>query len=107
MSPICPTCGCSLVRLGIDRAGAATYEYLGEQLLFCCSGCLAIFKEDPERFLDEIRDWIVCPTCLAEKPKELTVAINHQGRKVHFCRCPGCVEEFKRRPEELLARLAA
>lgn len=53
-SPICPTCGCSLVRLKITRADAASYLHDGE---------------------------------------------------VHFCRCPCCVEEFKRRPDELLAQL--
>ena len=106
MTPICPACGCSLVRLGIARADAPAYEYRGEALLFCCSGCIEVFKGDPERYLEEIRDWVVCPTCLAEKPKQLTVSIEHEG-EVHCCRCPGCVTEFRRRPEELLGRLAA
>jgi hypothetical protein len=56
MSPICPTCGCSLVRLDLKREDAARYE--------------------------------------------------HRGEEVRFCRCPHCVEEFHRRPAELLARLA-
>jgi YHS domain-containing protein len=107
MTPICPACGCSLVRLGIDRASGTAYDHEGEELLFCCSGCVDVFKQAPERHLEELRDWVVCPTCLAEKPKKLTVAIDYLGRRIHFCRCPGCVTEFRRRPDELLARLAA
>ncbi len=106
MSPICPTCGCSLVRLEIATDTAPSYEHDGKRLLFCCQACLGLFSEHPERYLDEIRDWIVCPTCLAEKPKHLAVSIEHEGEAVWFCRCPCCVEEFERRSGELLARLA-
>ncbi len=105
MSPICPTCGCSLVRLGIERKGATSHMHEGEELLFCCKGCLEIFENDPLRYLDEIRDWIVCPTCLAEKPKAMTVSILHEEQEVHFCRCPYCVDEFRKRPDQLLAQL--
>lgn len=105
MSPICPTCGCSLVRLDIEREDAARYEHRGAEL-FCCQGCVELFREDPDTYLEEIRDWVVCPTCLAEKPKHLTVSISHEGHEVRFCRCPRCRDEFHRRPAELLARLA-
>jgi YHS domain-containing protein len=107
LSPICPTCGCSLVRLGIGREQAASREHDGERLLFCCEGCAERFDGDPKRYLAEISGWIVCPTCLAEKPQELTVSITHGGREIRFCRCPGCAEEFLKRPDELLARLRA
>lgn len=107
VSPICPTCGCSLVRLGINRGEAARTERGGREFLFCCQGCADLFGENPDQFLDEIRDWIVCPTCLAEKPKHLTVSISHEGQQVHFCRCPCCVDEFRRRPAELLECLSA
>lgn len=107
MSPICPTCGCSLVRLGIKRENAASYEYEGQELLFCCQRCAELFREKPDMYLEEIRDWIVCPTCLAEKPKHLTVSIVHDRQQIHFCRWPCCVEEFEKRPDELLERLQA
>lgn len=63
---ICPTSGCSLVRLGIPRADAVTASYEGEKRYFCCQDCA------------DLRDWIVCPTCLAEKPRSLSVPIEHQ-----------------------------
>ena len=40
ITPICPTCGCSLVRLGISKDKAATYSYSGEEYHFCCRGAL-------------------------------------------------------------------
>lgn len=105
MTPICPACGCSLVRLGVSRERAARLEYRGEELLFCCEGCVETFRRDPATYLEQIEGWIVCPSCLAEKPAEMTVSIEHEGDEVRFCRCPGCVEAFRRRPEELLERL--
>jgi len=105
-SPICPYCGCSLARLGIAREAATAFIYEGEELLFCCEGCLDGFQMDPDRYLAEIRELIVCPSCLAEKPRHLAVAIEHGGEPVYFCRCPHCVERFEQDPEPLLARLA-
>lgn len=105
-SPICPFCGSSLVRLGISREKATRHDYEGEEFLFCCQGCLDGFLADPAQYVAEVSDWVVCPTCLAEKPKQLTVSIDHKGREVLFCRCPCCVEEFLRQPADLLAKLA-
>ena len=106
LSPICPTCGCSLIRLEISREDATRIEHDGREVLFCCQGCADLFAENPDQYLDEIRDWIVCPTCLAEKPEHLTVSITHEGQQVHFCRCPCCLDEFRKRPAELLGRLS-
>jgi YHS domain-containing protein len=105
-SPICPTCGCSLVRLGISRPQATAHVHQGREWLFCCEGCLELFKEQPEAYLAEVEDWIVCPTCLAEKPKAMTVSLKHEGTAIHFCRCPCCLEEFQKDPGALLEKLA-
>jgi len=74
---ICPTCNCSLVRLGIAPDKAATYSHNGEKLYFCCQGCADVFiaSTDPQKYLDEIKDLIVCPSCLGEKPPELAVKL--------------------------------
>lgn len=64
-----------------------------------------MFKEKPSAYLAEIADWIVCPTCLAEKPRALAISIEHEGSPVYFCRCPCCVSEFEKDPERVLARL--
>lgn len=105
-SPICPYCSCSLARLEISREQATRFNHGGQELLFCCQGCLDAFQADPSRYLAEIEDWIVCPTCLAEKPRDLAVSIEHEGELVYFCRCPHCLEQFDKEPGRLLARLA-
>lgn len=104
---LCPTCGCSLVRLGIPRADAAREIHDGQEFLFCCEGCLELFREDPRRYVSEVSDWVVCPACLAEKPKALTVTVAHNGETIHFCRCPCCIDAFQKDPEKLLRRLSA
>lgn len=104
---VCPGCGCSLARLGIDRDQAVTFDYEGGTLRFCCEGCLGVFNEDPERVLAEIRDVVVCPSCLGEKHISRTAALEHEGAVVMLCRCPRCAEAFRNDPERLLQRLAA
>ena len=79
-TPICPTCGCSLVRLGISNAQASVYYHNDEKYLFCCKGCVDLFVTDPEKFLEESRELIVCPSCLAEKPPDQAVTIKIEGQ---------------------------
>jgi YHS domain-containing protein len=107
VNPICPACGCSLVRLEVSLEDAPRLDYGGTELRFCCEGCRELFSARPEEHLAEIAGWIVCPACLAEKPQRLTVTVEHEGQEVRLCRCPGCRQEFERRPAELLERLAA
>ena len=104
---ICPTCNFSLVRLGITSDKAARYSHDGKEYYFCCQGCVDLFSTstDPQKYLNEIEDLIVCPSCLAEKPPELAVKLEIEGQEVHFCRCPHCYESFKKHPDFYTARL--
>jgi YHS domain-containing protein len=106
LTPICPGCGCSLVRLKVKRDRAASLVHNGEEHLFCCEGCVEVFRESPDRFLEEIHDVVVCPGCLAEKHISQTVELEHEGAVVRLCRCPHCAEAFKRDPNRLLQRVA-
>ena len=101
---ICPTCGCSLVRLGYAQ-DAISYSYDGEDYFFCCQDCVDTFAADPQKHLQETKDLIVCPTCLAEKLPEFTVTLVHDGQEIQFCRCPFCKNEFQKAPEYYLRRL--
>ena len=38
-TPICPTCGCSLARLGVRREDAARGRYEGNEYRFCSGRC--------------------------------------------------------------------
>lgn len=102
---ICPTCGCSLVRLGISRDKAATCHYRGSEQYFCCQGCVDLFVNDPEKCLLETKDLIVCPTCLAEKHASDAVSFVIDDREVFFCRCPYCADVFRKQPDFYIRRL--
>jgi len=104
-SLICPTCGCSLVRLGITPNPSLSVRHEDIEYFFCCSGCRDLFIHDPKRCLQETASLEVCPVCLAEKPASHAVRVEHAGRVFHFCRCPQCLEEFHRRPAYYVDRL--
>lgn len=103
---ICPLCGCSLVRLRISKEKSVIYTYNGKEYRFCCNGCLDIFKTDPEKYLEEIRNLVICPVCLKEKPMQWTTKIDHEGMNIYFCRCPHCEDQFKKKPDYYIKRLA-
>lgn len=103
-SVLCPTCGCSLVRLGISREMASHATHADIEHHFCCEGCADIFRSDPDRYPAQIADVVVCPGCLAEKPVPVTVAFEHAGRTINLCGCPHCETALKRDPDGLLAR---
>lgn len=104
-TPICPSCGCSLARLGLKDADVVRHRHAGTEYRFCCRGCLEIFTRNPDKYIQEICDVVVCPSCLAEKPRAWAVSYEHEGTTVHFCRCPHCLDAFKRDPDRLLRRL--
>ena len=105
-APICPACGCSLVRLGISKDNAVSYRYREKQYWFCCAGCLELFKSQAEQLLKETADLVVCPVCLAEKPISATVALNINTIIFNFCRCPHCLDVFKQDQDYFIKRLA-
>ena len=102
---ICPTCGCSLVRLGVTEDQSVAHLHDGTEHHFCCQGCLDLFMADPNKYLAETSDLIVCPTCLAEKPRCVAAKLNVAGQDVYFCRCPYCAEAFQKNPSYYLQRL--
>ncbi len=102
---ICPTCGCSLVRLGISKDKATVHRHDGEEHYFCCQGCIDLFVTDPAKCLQETSQLIVCPTCLAEKPLQWAAQLNVAGKDVYFCRCPYCAEVFQKDPDYYMKRL--
>ncbi len=81
---ICPTCGCSLVRLGVTKDKATSYRHHRQEYHFCCQGCVDLFITDPEEHLQETNNPIVCPTCLAEKPLNTAVKVKIAIRRCTF-----------------------
>ncbi len=95
---ICPTCGCSLVRLGISKDKANTYGHEGKEYFFCCQGCVDVFAANPKKRLEETKDLIVCPTCLAENPHNRLSPWSTTGRKFTFAAVRIAWTCFKRAP---------
>jgi YHS domain-containing protein len=92
--------------LGISNAQAVRYEYPSISYVFCCQGCLKLFKQAPQLYLKETTDIVVCPTCLTEKPIAYTQTIQFDGKALHFCRCPYCLDTINKNPRDYLDRLA-
>ena len=104
-TPICSTCGCSLIRLGITKEMAVCSSYKGKKCWFCCEGCLKVFKTNPEGLLKETSNLSVCPVCLAEKPINKTVEHEFNGVLFNFCRCPYCLDVFNQDQDYFIKRL--
>ena len=99
-------CGCSLVRLGVTAEQSPAYRHEGEEHRFCCQPCLDLFAKNPMKYLEETKDLIVYPTCLAEKPRKWAAMLKVGDQEVWFCRCPYCAEVFETNPNYYLSRLA-
>ncbi|MGR9117403.1 MAG: YHS domain-containing protein [Gammaproteobacteria bacterium] len=106
ITPICPACGCSLIRLGIAQTKAVSYHYREKRYWFCCEGCLELFKTNPEQLLNETSNLTVCPVCLAEKPIKNTVEHAFNGTLFNFCQCHHCLDVFNQDQEYFIKRLA-
>jgi len=91
--------------LGISEDKASKGSYNGNELYFCCDGCTDLFVNDPEKYIKETSDLIVCPTCLAEKPRNSATKLNVEGQDVYFCHCPHCMDLYKKDPEFYINRL--
>ena len=102
---ICTTCGCSLVRLGISEQQVVSFQFKSVLLFYCCQGCLTLFQQNPDMYLEETSDIVVCPTCLSEKPIASTVAILIEDQKLNFCRCPYCLDTFNKNRQYYVDRL--
>jgi len=88
-------------------------DWEGQRVYFCCAGCPAKFKADPnphfQQFaaegvvLENVQD--ACPVSGEKLGGHGTPAhVDHHGRRVMFC-CDGCVPEFTKDPEKYLAAL--
>jgi YHS domain-containing protein len=50
------------------------HEYKGQEVKFCCKGCLKDFNKDPDKFMKKLED--------AQKGKKTKGAVNsHKGHK--------------------------
>jgi YHS domain-containing protein len=108
-----PQTTCPVMGGAIDKK--VYTDYKGKRIYFCCPGCIATFKKDPEKYLKVLSDkgesvevikklkpQTLCPV-MGEKIDK-TVYIDYQGKRVYFC-CEGCITTFKENPEKYLKKI--
>lgn len=105
-TPICPGCLSSLVRLGMHKSTGVAHNYHGREYYFCSRGCVDVFEQDGERYLQELKDLIVCPVCLGERYIRSARLAVVEGSIYYTCRAPRCQEYFEEAPDFYLKRLA-
>jgi YHS domain-containing protein len=94
------------------KASTSVIDYKGKSFYFCCEGCPAEFKKDPDKYLaqtefkdrrptqEEVGKEALC-TVMNHKFKinANTPVIDYHGKSFYFC-CEGCPSEFKQNPEK-------
>lgn len=102
----CPVSGKALNK-------AVFVDHQGQRVYFCCQGCPAAFKADPETYYAQFeKDGVevenIQTTCPVSGEKlgghgEAT-SVTYKGRTVKFC-CSACKKPFAQEPEKYLAKL--
>jgi len=80
----------------------------GCRIYVCCPGCDDTILENPQRYIDKMKaDGITlyrlqthCP--IMDFPINRDLYHDHDGQRIYIC-CPGCIDEIKARPEEIIA----
>ena len=102
---------CPVMDFNFDvKASTAVIDYKGKSFYFCCEGCPAEFKKDPDKYLaqTEFRDRRPTPEEIGKEAKcavmnhkfkitANTPVIDYHGKSFYFC-CEGCPAEFKKNP---------
>lgn len=107
------TCVVSGDKLG-SMGDAVDYVHGGRLIRFCCNGCIADFKSDPDKFLEMIDAAVVarnadsypltkCPVSGDALGGEMGDPVEYVfgARLVRFC-CKGCVKDFEKNPQTYL-----
>jgi YHS domain-containing protein len=100
--------------LGNDVNKSVYTDYQGNRIYFCCAGCIDAFNEDPQAYLQKMKDegvellklnpQSVCPV----SGKNLTnkdVYSDYESRRVYFC-CNSCKAAFEKDPAKYLKVLS-
>ena len=87
----------------VDPASApARTTYAGSQYSFCAAYCRAVFEKDPEKFIQDSKQWgeAVDPVCGMSVQIPLAAAMSvHRGQFIYFC-SEACKKRFDASPEK-------
>ena len=94
--------------------GAVSFEHEGRTVWFCCDGCEADFKADPDTYLKMVDDAVVAQqsatypldTCLisGDELGDEPIDYVYENRLVRLC-CEMCIGSFLKNPDAYLAKL--
>ncbi len=101
---VCPVMGKS-----IDSSVYTDIQ--GQRVYFCCKGCEAKLKADPDKYFKQAAAEGVlfqnvqttCPVS-GEALADKSVYSDYEGRRVYFC-CKTCQRKFADKPQEYLKKL--
>jgi len=73
------------------------YDYLGQEVVFCCEGCQKSFKKNPAKYLSGGLKDVVCG--MDDGNKDINAVSG--GVKYYFCN-ESCKEKFEKDPDQYL-----
>lgn len=106
-----PQTSCPVMGGAINKEVYADHN--GMRIYFCCPGCDATFKADPDKYVDEMRTEGIEPEKLPGpqtfcpimgNPINNEVYVDHNGMRIYFC-CPGCDSTFKEEPDKYIQQM--
>ncbi len=99
---------CPLADNKIDKESFADYE--GKRVYLCCDGCLARFKNNPQKAIEKLEERGVTVAMSAEVTTQKSCPINgnsidktlfadHDFKRLFFC-SEKCRKKFKKNPQK-------
>lgn len=99
---------CPYTQKEIDKESYGDFD--GKRVYFCCDGCLARFKNNPEKAIrkleesgveaaetDEVTKQEICP--VNDKLIDKKLYENHDHKRIYFC-SEKCRNKFKKNPQK-------
>ncbi len=90
-------------------------DHNGLRVYFCCAGCDAEFKADPDTYIEKMRGEGIEPEKVS-KPQTLCPVmgnpinketfVDYDGKRIYFC-CAGCDQTFMEDPDQYLQQMEA
>ena len=106
------TCVVSGKKLG-SMGKPARIVHKGQEIKFCCGGCIKGFKNDPAIYMLFVSDAGAKPypfsTCLVTGemlgPLDGAIRFVHMGQEIYIC-CTDCERDFFRNPNKYMKKIA-
>ena len=101
---------CPLTQKMIDKE--AYGDYNGKRVYLCCNGCLARFKNNPERAMKKLKELHVVVAVTDEVTMQNNCPVNndaidkllfedHDFKRIYFC-SEKCKKKFKKNPQKYI-----